>query len=318
MIEKISTAGWDRERWQAWRRKVQTIGGSDAAAVLGLSPYKSPYALWAEKTGAVEPEDISEKEAVRLGNDLEDYVARRWSEKTGKRVRRERAILSNPEYPFAHANIDRAVVGEPDAGLECKTTSSYDIIKKLRAGELPESWYCQCMHYMMVTGAKRWYLAAVAFGAGFFHFDIPRNDAEIQALSAAEAEFCQMVTSSTPPDVDGADSTLDAIRAIFPMEDPGATVDLSGYGTDIAILSQCDRQIKELERKKSAAKARIMQYMGQAQRAASADCTVTWKTQTRSTMDIDEYEKDFGQIPEKYFKKSTSRVFKYKMTNKGE
>lgn len=318
MVKKLSTASWSLDEWQQWRRTVKTIGGSDAAAVVGLSPYKSPYSLWAEKTGAMEPEDISEKEAVRLGNDLEDYVAQRWSEATGKKVRRDRAILTNPEYPFAHANIDRAVVGEPDAGLECKTTSSFDIIRGLRDGEIPDTWYCQCQHYMMLTGAKRWYLAAVAFGAGFFRFEIPRNDAEIQALISAEAEFYKLVTSGTPPDVDGSDSTMDALCTSFPMEEQEITVDLSGYSIDIAILAQCDRQIKELERKKSAAKARIMQYMGSAERAASADCTVTWKTQTRSTLDIDGYEKDYGQIPEKYFKKSTSRVFKYKMTNKGE
>lgn len=315
MVKKLSTASWSLDEWQQWRRTVNTIGGSDAAAVVGLSPYKSPYSLWAEKTGAMEPEDISEKEAVRLGNDLEDYVAQRWSEATGKKVRRERAIITNPDFPFAHANIDRAVVGEQDAGLECKTTSSFDTIRLLRDGEIPDTWYCQCQHYMMITGSKHWYLAAVAFGAGFFRFEIPRNDAEIQALLAAEEQFYQMVISRIPPEVDGADSTLDAIRATFPREEQGITVDLSGYGIDIAILAQCDRQIKELEQKKSAAKARIMQCMGSAERAASADCTVTWKSQTRSTLDIDGYEKDYGKIPEKYFKKSTSRVFKYKMTN---
>lgn len=83
MIKKIPTANMSKEDWAKLRST--TIGGSDAAAILGLNPYKSPYALWAEKTGKVIPEDISQKEAVRLGTDLEEYVAKRFTEATGKR-----------------------------------------------------------------------------------------------------------------------------------------------------------------------------------------------------------------------------------------
>lgn len=309
MIEKISTAGWDRERWQAWRRKVQTIGGSDAAAVLGLSPYKSPYALWAEKTGAVEPEDISEKEAVRLGNDLEDYVARRWSEKTGKRVRRERAILSNPEYPFAHANIDRAVVGEPDAGLECKTTSSYDIIKKLRAGELPESWYCQCMHYMMVTGAKRWYLAAVAFGTGFFEFTVTRDEEDIAALVSAERDFYGLVLRKEAPRPDGSPSSIDTMGKLLPKSSC-KTIDASPITVQLMAYGTIKKQIAALEGQLREAEASIKTFMGSAEKCVCSGYSASWKTQERSTFDRAKYELDHGKIPDMYFKKTTSRPFK--------
>ena len=190
MITKISTKDMTKDEWLAERRKG--IGGSDAAAVLGLNSYTSPYALWAEKTGKVIPEDISDKEAVRLGTDLEDYVAKRFEEATEKKVRRNNFILRNDAYPFAHANVDRLIVGE-DAGLECKTTSSYEIIQQLKNGEIPPYWYCQMMHYMMVTGAKKWYLGALAFGRGFFHFEIKRNEAEIEALANAEREFWEKV-----------------------------------------------------------------------------------------------------------------------------
>lgn len=125
-IERISIAGWSREQWEADRRKRKTIGGSDAGAVLGLSKYATPYSLWAQKTGAIVPEDISDKEAVRLGVDLEEYVARRWTEATGKKLKRDNHIILNTDYPFAHANVDRLVIGEPDAGFEAKTTSSFD------------------------------------------------------------------------------------------------------------------------------------------------------------------------------------------------
>lgn len=184
MITKISTKDMSREQWLAARNNA--IGGSDSAAVLGLNQYKSAYALWAEKTGKVVPEDISDREAVRLGNDLEQYVSIRWSEATGKKFRRENNILYNSEYPFAHANPDRMVVGE-SAGLECKTTSSFEIAKQVRDGNIPNHWLCQCVHYIAVTGCKRWYLAVLVFGVGFFHFTIERNDGEIAALMGARA-----------------------------------------------------------------------------------------------------------------------------------
>ena len=114
MVTKVSTTKMSREEWLERRRS--SIGGSDTAALLGLDSYNSPYSLWCEKTGKIIPEDISDKEAVRLGNDLEDYVARRWMEATGKKVRKDNHILYNDQYPYAHANIDRAVVGE-NAGL---------------------------------------------------------------------------------------------------------------------------------------------------------------------------------------------------------
>ena len=67
-IRKENIKGKD---WQSYRSSLVTIGGSDASCILGLNPYKSAYALWCEKTGKIIPEDISDKEAVRLGNDLE-------------------------------------------------------------------------------------------------------------------------------------------------------------------------------------------------------------------------------------------------------
>ena len=107
-IRRISTKGMSREDWLEQRRK--TIGGSDAAGIVGLSKWASPFSVWAEKTGrAAEKEDT---EAMRQGRDFESYVAQRWSEETGKRVYRVSAMLYNPLYPFAHADVDRMVVGE--------------------------------------------------------------------------------------------------------------------------------------------------------------------------------------------------------------
>ena len=159
-IQRVSTKGMSREEWLMRRRK--TIGGSDAAGIVGLSRWTSPFSVWADKTGrAAEKEDT---EAMRQGRDLEAYVARRWMEETGKRVYRLPAMLYHPKYPFAHADVDRMVMGE-NAGLECKTTFSLDL-KQFNGVEFPVQYYAQCVHYLAVTGADRWYLAVLAYGRG--------------------------------------------------------------------------------------------------------------------------------------------------------
>ena len=303
---KISTKDMSHDEWLQARNK--SIGGSDAAAVLGLSKYKSPFALWAEKTGKVIPEDISDKEAVRLGNDLEQYVADRWMEATGKKVRRENNILINEEYPFAHANIDRAVIGE-HAGLECKTTSDWNKVKQLRAGEVPPEWYCQCCHYLAVTGAERWYLACVAFGAGFFCFTIERNQAEVDALVAAESDFWELVTSNTQPALDGSESSQEAVKAMYP-DSSDRQIDLTGLAASILTVELLQQRIKEAETTMEKHKSLICNAMQDADKGIYGDYTVSWKTQVRSTFDRKKWEKDHGQIPDQYFKKSTFRPFK--------
>ena len=130
-LTKVSTLNMSREDWLDERRK--SIGGSDAPAIIGLNPWASPYTVWADKLGKLPPKE--DNEAMRLGRDLEDYVARRFTEATGKKVRRENFIITNPQYPFAHANVDRMVVGE-DAGFEAKTTSVLNL-KRFKGGEYP-------------------------------------------------------------------------------------------------------------------------------------------------------------------------------------
>lgn len=88
-VLRVPTKDMSREDWLSERRK--TIGGSDAAGIVGLSKWASPYSIWAEKTGRVpEKEDT---EAMRQGRDLEEYVAQRWAKESGRKVRRVNAIL---------------------------------------------------------------------------------------------------------------------------------------------------------------------------------------------------------------------------------
>lgn len=313
MITRVSTKNMPHDEWIE-RRKL-TIGGSDAGALLGLNEYKSPYSLWCEKTGKIIPEDISNKEAVRTGHDLEKYVAERWMEATGKKVRRDNAFIYNDDFPFAHANVDFSVVGET-AGLECKTTSSWEILQQCRDGKYPDTWYAQCCHYMMTAGAKRWYLGVLVLGKGFFEFTIERNEAEIAALANAERHFWANVESNIPPALDGTEATNTALKTILGDSVPGPAIDLAGVGSHIAAYNALKSRIKELEKELGEHQAIIMEYMGSSERGKFGDSSVSFKTQERRTFDRDKFEAANGKIADIFFKISTSRPFKVTVSKK--
>lgn len=204
-IKKIS-----HDEWLDTRRTG--IGGSDSSTIVGLNPYNSPYALYLDKIG-----DCAEKpdnEAMRQGRDFEQYVADRWMEATGKKCRRNNFMWRSTRWPYMLADIDREIVGE-NAGLECKTTSVFNK-SDLAGGEIPQTYYVQCQHYMAVLGFDRMYLAVLVLNRGFYHFVIERDEAEIEALAAAEGEFWQCITNQQPPEVDGSEATVNAIKKQYP------------------------------------------------------------------------------------------------------
>ncbi len=301
---KTSTINMSREEWLSHRRK--TIGGSEAACILGLNPWVSPYSVWAEKLGKLPEKD--DNEAMRQGRDLEHYVAERFSEETGKKVRRENNILINPDYPFAHANVDRMIVGE-DAGLECKTTSSLNL-KNFKNGAFPDTYYVQCVHYMMVTGCKRWYLAVLVLNKAFMVFEIERDEAEIEALARSEEEFWKLVESNTTPIADGSASTTDTINTIFPDAD-GDSVSLFGFDADLESYIALTKHLSALESLKDEAANKVKSFLENSSRGESDRYRVTWTPQTRQTFDVKEFAKDHPDIDlSNYYKTSKYRTFK--------
>ena len=301
---KISTVGMSHEEWLEHRRN--TIGGSDASAILGMNDYSSPYTVWAEKLGKLPPKE--DNEAMRIGRDLEAYVAQRFTEKTGKKVRRENNILWNPDYPYAHANVDRMIVGE-DAGLECKTTSSLNITK-FKNGEFPDNYYAQCVHYMMVTGCKKWYLGVLVLGKGFYDFEIERDEEEIKALAKSEEDFWEYVKKQTPPAVDGTKSTSDTITTIFPNSNT-ETVNLFAYEDSLRQYIALGKQIKELENLQKEMSNKVKVFMNEAGRGESQNYKVSWPTLEKATFDHKRFAEEHPHVDlTAYYKLSSYRTFR--------
>ena len=301
---KISTLNMPHEEWLQHRQK--SIGGSDAPSIIGLNPWSSPYTVWADKLGKLPPKE--DNEAMRQGRDLEFYVAQRFSEAPGKKVRRENNILINPDFPFAHANVDRMVIGE-DAGLECKTTSVLNV-KNFKNGAFPDTYYVQCVHYMMVTGCKKWYLAVLVLNKEFMVFEIERDEEEIEALAKAEEEFWKLVETKTSPATDGAASTTNTISVLYP-ESNDDSVSLLAYEAELQQYIALSAQIKDLEKLKDEMANKVKAFLGEAGKGETDNYKVTWASSSRSTFDSKRFASDHKGIDlSEYYKTSSYRTFK--------
>ena len=141
------------------------LGGSDIGAAVGDNPYKSPYALWCEMVGLYEPEDISEKEAVKQGVMFEAAVAERFAKESGIGIEEVPYIYTNSEAPHLFATPDRLCL-DGESGLECKTAKDI-VMKKFPRGDFPQQYFDQCCCYLKVTERKRWYIAILVYGVSF-------------------------------------------------------------------------------------------------------------------------------------------------------
>lgn len=297
------------DEWLEDRRK--SIGGSDAAAVIGLNRYRTPMEVYADKLGVLPPKE--DTEAMRLGRDLEEYVAQRFCEATGKKVRRLTETLRNPKYPFAHANIDRRVIGEK-AGLECKFSNSLSL-KRYKNGEFPDEYYTQCVHYMAVTGWVRWYLAVVIVGVGIKIFTIERDEAEIEALMNAERDFWENnVLKQVPPKPHGTESDNTAINSLFKESEAGASVQLTGFKDKLRIRDDIVQQIKILENEKQRIEQEIKLEMGGNETAETEEYSITWKIQARRTFSKELFMAKYpGEDIDKLMKTTETRIMKIKI-----
>ena len=221
----VSTVDMSEEDWKAWRRKG--IGGSDVAAICGLSPWKSAIQVYLEKLGMAE--DQEENDAMRWGKLLEPVIADEFSRQTGLPVQRVDAILQHPDHDWALANVDRLIVPqdqEPGA-LEVKNTSAY-LAKAWDEGEVPQHYITQLQWYLWVLGLRWGYFAPLIGGNKLLTDKRMDIDMElVEPMVKVCADFWQMVVLRTPPAPDGSEASTDTLKLLYPHAAPGKIVPLS-------------------------------------------------------------------------------------------
>ena len=327
-----NTKNISKEKWLKARK--EGIGGSDAASVLGLNPYKSSMRVYMDKISTNHVgnklKDIYEDESIRdiykhesikdkleidkgvnykmeLGNKLKNFIANEFVLKTGKKVRSINGILKNDKYPFALANIDRAVIGEK-AFLECKITNSYS--KKLWQKEVPIYYKIQCYHYMAITGATHCYIAALIGNEELVIHRIDRNEELINEIMDLEKMFWdKCILGEELPSPDGSEDYSKVLQVLY-KDSIDEELILFEKGDLLKRYDDVREFVKNLDMERKAIEQYLQMQMKDYEVAYLGDRKITWKKQVRNTIDTKKLKQDHPEIANKYMKTTTSRVFR--------
>lgn len=307
MFEKISLAGVDNMEWLRLRKAG--IGGSDAGAICGVNPYSSAMKVFHDKTS--EEVDEQDNEAIRIGHDLEDYVAQRFMEATGLKVRKSNFMYRSKEHPFMIADVDRLVVGE-DAGLECKTASAYHA-DKWADGNIPLHYVLQCYHYMAVTGKRTWYIAAVILGREFTYRKLEWDDELISRLIGIEEDFWNNhVVPGTIPPPDGSEACDEVIEQYFHTAKKASAIKLVGFDEKLNRREEILGFIAKLQAEQKQIEQEVKLFMGENQYADSDHYHVSWGNIASIRLDSQRIKTEKPEIYADYGKASHYRRFEVK------
>jgi putative phage-type endonuclease len=296
------------------QERVNYLGGSDAAAILGLSRWQTPLGIFMAK---VFPDrDDSENriggknEAAYWGNKLEDKVAEAFADETGKKVYRVKETLIHPDHDFIRANIDRRVVGE-DAILECKTCSAYKS-KEWEGEDIPIEYILQVMHYLAVSGKNKGYLAVLIGGQKFVMKEIDRDEEMVRNLIDKEVEFWnEHIQRKEPPTVTGAERDGDLLLRLYPEATPQSSIELPGdYEASISRRAELIKSGDDLDEKIVEIENRIKAQLGNSEAARAGKYIVTWKNQSRVSIDGKTLKDKYPDIFQKVQKSNDFRVLR--------
>lgn len=309
----------DRSDWLEWRRGG--IGGSDVAAVLGISPFASPWSTWADKLGLLPPEPESEQMAA--GRWLEAAIGPWFTHETGLDVAGEQTWCTHREHDHHRATVDGFVVdgcatpagfddegGLPALGLlEIKVTGP-----GRRWDHLPEDKQAQGQWQMHVTGLDRvWF--AVLMGRRLDIHELKRDQADIDFMvDRVDAFWSDHVQAQEPPPVDGSDATTRALAAVFDGALPGFLV-ATDADEEMAATVAAWRQAKADKKAAEAAETehgnRIRQALGDTtELVRDGELLASWRQQASRRLDQQALKAEHPAIVRQFTTESTTRVLR--------
>ena len=282
----VNTANLDKTEWL--RARKMGITGTDAGAIAGMNPYKSSFSVYQEKVTPEVEADV-DNERMREGRDLEEYVARRFTEQTGLKTKRALAIFQNDAHPLLLADFDRLIIGQR-AGLECKTVSPY-ASGQWANGKIPAHYLMQVQHYLAVSGYECWYIAALIFGQERF--------------------WNEHVVKQVPPEPDGSNDYTKMLERKY-RGDREKELELFGMDPMLNRRAELEELIDKLNKEKTVIDQEIKGKMGEASYANTQQYRISWVESTQNRIDTKALKQEAPQTYERYLKQIVSRRFSVK------
>lgn len=286
------------------QERMSYIGGSDIASIMSQSRWKTPYRLWAEKTGKIEMPDLSNVEAVEMGTRLEQFVADLFSEKTGKTVRKAPKTYTHPDYPYLVAHVDRLITGT-DELLECKTCSAY----KLEEWEnkIPKEYILQVIWYLGITRRKRGWIACLIGGQKFVYMAIDFDEELFNTMVEKAVKFWEMVQKQIPPLILPED---DEVLGEIYSEHTDDMMILQDLNDRVVYLQEIKMHIDEMTKERKEIETELKTVIKDKAGFTTDKYKVTWKSQINRRIDTELLKTEEPEIAQKYMKESAYRVLR--------
>lgn len=302
--QSVSTVNISHQSWLNERRKG--IGGSDVAAILGLSPFSTPVSIYLDKIG--EGEAVESNSSMKWGLLLEDAIAAEFQNNHEQfKVMKDNKIRKHKDHDFLIANVDRIIRSSEGSGiLEIKTTNSF--YASTWETDIPLHYYCQLQHYLSVLNYSFGYIAVLIDGRDYHEHRFERDDSFIETMNERLIYFWnENVQKRIAP----AAINSDDIKRLYKQSKELSTIeaDFTALQTFKELLHIKD-QIKELEKEKEAKEFILQNYMQENEALTSDDKILcTWKSSIRNSFDSKKFKEDHADLYSQYMKQSNSRTF---------
>jgi putative phage-type endonuclease len=287
------------------KKRLDGIGGSEAAIILGISPFKSRLELYHEKVNRQINIDESLNLLFNIGYALEPVIAYHYSRKTN-RLLEKRPQKLHPQYPFITGNIDREIVKserETSGILEIKTKGDF---VNWYEEEIPPYYITQMMQYLAVYNYSWGSFAVLDLGKREINVtDIERDNNLINLIIEEEKKFWNLVQTKTPPTIEPTIACNSFLKEIYKTSEP-ITIDISDnkeafeWAVKLKIIKQ---QTKDLEKEELKYKNYFMDLLKNAEKAIGNGYIITWKNDSDSLkFDIDNFKLENQELYKKYLK----------------
>ena len=283
------------------QQRTEGVGGSDVAAIMGLSPWRTPLQVWLEKTGREQPQNISDKPYVAFGNIMEPVVGKWYADRYPTfTVRRVNAICQSISRPWAQASLDYEVRISGRWGvLEIKTART---AQDWQDG-VPAYYLTQVTHYLSVTG-RPFAVVAVLFRdtCEFKDYYIKRDEEDVAAVDAAvDAFWRDYVVADVMPALEGTTGEIGSLTNWHGLSngetrfttDPDVTQAISDYQDAAA-------REKQAKADKTAASTKLAAQIGKAKALETDVARVTWVRSEAERLDAKRLQKDHPDIWKAY------------------
>lgn len=281
-----------RDDWLAKRKAG--IGASDVAGILGLSPWATPFTVWADKTQDLED---SQTEAMHWGKRLEDVVVDEFEDQTGLHVHGRQWLVHHPEHPWVMSTIDGLAFEQPEYDEDPDSTFGFDPFDPLGLVEVktdagfgawsdgpPDHVVCQVQWQMLTTGLVHTWVPVLHGGRRFEIYEVDYDEGLADKIFLRVSEWRERhIVGDETPEPDESPVTTRVIRDLWPESIEGEAVELSrDVVADVEALHGWKREKAAAEKEVKRLENRIKAEMKEAELGLfGGEPVVTWKTQHR-------------------------------------